>query len=243
MNECKGKTPLTVGQAIIPYGIDYFAIDINVQWATGMNTVEINQITVVPHPPPAGDALYHWALRVQGMFTGLQVWAKAKIKGSLVLDGYACCKNPFHFSFQISAACTQERAFFGNAEVDSLILDPVEITNMLVLPQIQHETAMIMIDAGNATSPITKAIRQMLANYLTGKPSGLGTDTEEPQTTTPSPHGRHFNITDMINQVVKYNGGHRCPQLPPTTTTTTLPSLNQFGSPESWDTRRSQIFQ
>lgn len=246
LDECEGDTPLTVGTVMLPYGIGYLEIDINVGWATGMNTVTINQITVIPHAPSQIDSPFHWALRVQGMFTGLQVWATAKLRDKNVLDAYACCQNPFHFSLQISAACTQEKAFFGNAEVDSLVLDPIEITNMMVLPQVKNEFATVMIDAGNATDTITSAIHQQIKNLLTGKPSGMmksKSQLEQMQTTTPKPGGHHFNITEMINQVVKFNGGHRCPQMPPTTTSTTAPPLYTFDSPESWNDRRNEIFQ
>jgi hypothetical protein len=251
LDECKGDVSLTQGIVHVPYGIGFLELGINVAWATGMNTIKINQITITPHAPSRIDSPYHWALRVQGMFTGLQVWSKATLhrtgEDRLVMDSYACCKNPFHFSLTISAACTEEQAFFGNAEIDSLVLDPIEITQLMVLPQVKNEFATIMIDAGNATGTITGAIHDQIKNLLTGKPSGMmrsKKELQEIQTTTPTPKGHHFNITEMINQVVKYNGGHRCPHLPPTTTTSTAPAMYSWdSSEESWNDRRARIFQ
>lgn len=248
ISDCKGDAPLTSGAAMVPFGIHYFAVNIDVMWATGMNTIRINQITVVPRAPSKISSPYHWALNLQGMWTGVQVWARARIKENRVLDAYVCCNNPFHFQLQISAACTQEKAFFGNVEVDSLVLDSIEIKQELMLPQMKQNSAMITIDFANATGTITDALRDLIKNFLTGKGSGMMKSKQElrhegsgDHSSTPAPHQRHFNITEMINKVVKYNGGHRCPHLPPTTTTTTVPVA--YHSHGSFEDRRDNIFQ
>merc|ERR1712232_1540657 len=58
-------------------------------WATGLNTLQITSLQVVP-PASTAEEVQEWRLVVNGTFTDLHVWLKIFLGGKPFVNDYMC---------------------------------------------------------------------------------------------------------------------------------------------------------
>ncbi|CAE8650023.1 unnamed protein product [Polarella glacialis] len=172
----------------------------------GISTLRILEAKVLPESAvgvvEGRQSLGHpgmqrWAVQVRGEFTGLKVWAKATKGGHDLVNGYICCQNPYHLSLQVSVFCSEEEGFQGNATVDDFHIDPVSLKSDI------STNTMFQIDMGDSEDLVHEAIKSHLESAIIEKTGGV----------TPAKAGLPpFALTGILNKVLWFNGGTRCPE-------------------------------
>jgi len=191
---CRGKKPLG---AYTKNGVT-----ITAYWVTGLNSLEIADLTVRPPSDPRA-AVQHWELTIAGQFTDLHLWLQVKWGKHELINNYMCCNSPFHFSLLASANCTASNGFRG-VELQVAHMDEIEwvqhVNKITSSHDMDRETSM-EINYGSYS-----AVEDALRNALTMQTGRL---------MVRNPDGSEMNplesVGSAIGDIVLLNTGRRCP--------------------------------
>eukprot|EP00928_Gymnodinium_smaydae_P020534 TRINITY_DN17934_c0_g3_i1.p1 TRINITY_DN17934_c0_g3~~TRINITY_DN17934_c0_g3_i1.p1 ORF type:complete len:1087 (+),score=121.49 TRINITY_DN17934_c0_g3_i1:41-3301(+) len=193
-------------------------LHITAKWITGLNSIRIQKIMVMPpkHPPSwsAPDvAEQRWNFIVNGEFTDLHIWLKVDLLTELFgkeifdnvwLNDNICCSKPINFTIQASAVCTPDRGFH-QMHMDIPYLDMVDFTH------VDHPGFMEALDRARLKTlrlfeaPLKTAFVQALRKVVKDKSENMRVQTKD-DVVNPMVY-----ISDMMESVLVLNTGHRCP--------------------------------
>lgn len=178
-------------------------VTITADWVTGVNSLEIADVTVRPPSDPRA-AVQHWEMTIAGQFADLHLWLQVKWGKHELIYNYMCCNSPFHFSLLVSANCTSRTGFQG-VELQVAHMDQIEwvehvnkITSMN--DDLDLETSM-EVNYGSYS-----AVEDALRNALTMQTGRL---------MVRNPDGSEMNplesVGSIIGDIVLLNTGMHCP--------------------------------
>jgi len=191
---CRGKKPLGSNTKN--------GVTITARWVTGVNSLEITDMTVRPSVDPQ-TAVQHWEMTIAGQFTDLHLWLQIKWGKHELINNYMCCNGPFHFSLLASADCTSEKGFEG-VELQVGHMDQIEwIQNVNTITSshdLDLETNM-EVNYGSYS-----AVEDALRNALTMQTGRL---------MVRNPDGSEMNplegVGSILGDIVLLNTGRHCP--------------------------------
>eukprot|EP00928_Gymnodinium_smaydae_P085643 TRINITY_DN6918_c0_g3_i1.p1 TRINITY_DN6918_c0_g3~~TRINITY_DN6918_c0_g3_i1.p1 ORF type:complete len:482 (-),score=83.79 TRINITY_DN6918_c0_g3_i1:53-1498(-) len=178
-------------------------------WVDGISTLKITSVEVLKeaarvHRPLLGhprDRESRWGMRVEGQFANLRVRARAKNTrnvGPTLFDDYVCCQSPFHWTAQLSVACSTKDAFHGNVSVDGVHVDPIQYHSSLAHPAGALLHASLQVNLGGLDNGLDALLALQLERLLVARTSGSVS------------RGASFNLADSLNKIVWFNSGQRC---------------------------------
>lgn len=186
----------------------------SIAFIDGLSSLRIVELEVLPEssvdvqernrtPGPAGQQ--RWAIKAKGKFSNLRIWAKATKGGTDWINGYICCHNPYHLSLQLSLRCSDRSGFSGNASVDDFHIDPVSLSTKFDDGKPGNGVhSMLQIEMDDSKEDLVhEAIKSHLESVIVKKTGG--TEPLKPGLPT-------WALADILNKVLRFNGGSGCPK-------------------------------
>jgi len=192
-------------------------MDITVKWATGLNELEITNMSVHAPQRVAPDS-HLWNLTLSGVFTNLHVWVQAISGDRQWLDDNVCCDKDFKFTIQASAFCN-DTVGFGNIDLGVVYVDRPEIGHTIDSWKGSDGEGFIKIDFGDIGDVSHTDIRQKIQDYMRGGKGQLMMKFQEG-----GPKDVMEYVRKRLNRIIELNrDGEKCPPAlnDPTTVTTT----------------------
>lgn len=205
---CMGHGPLST--------ISKGGKQIVVKWATGLNALEVTNMTVMPPTKVAPDT-HQWNLTMSGVFTNLKVWVQAT---AWRIDGYECCDKALSFTVQMYGNCTESKGF-GQLNPEILYVDRPEIRGVIDSWNTRGSSGSLEVDFGNAEQVTHGSMKKQIQDYIVSEGKLM------------MKYGQRDAIDvfaylqSNLNKMVQLNWpGQTCPPVPrvPTTATSTLPA-------------------
>lgn len=180
----------------------------------GISSLRIQKLRVLPEKthlerewPERSASGQRWAIDIGGQFSDLKIWARAVKGQDELLNGYVCCRNPYHVGIQLSVLCSEPEGFSGNLTVDDFHIDQVNLNTHWSSVQMSDvdEQSMLEIDmGGDADDLIHQEIQRHLESVIVEKTGGA----KPVQAGLPA-----VSLAAILNKVLRFNGGEeRCPK-------------------------------
>jgi hypothetical protein len=175
-------------------------MNIKARWATGLDTLELTSLKVVP-PTNIINDVQKWTFEIGALFTNLHVYIKVLLGDEVFIPtAPMCCNNPFHFTLQLTAYC-EVGAGFGHVNLEVRDMDKIEfVHNVQGRSESPGEATSYQVNYGRS-DVVEKALKKFMSLKM-GKIiiSHRDGSTEDPLE----------NMGSVLDHIVQLNTGHHC---------------------------------